>query len=81
MPGRGTKVPQAMGHRQKARQKKKKNKEKTNQANHAGFSLRTFRHTFGMPAAHMAGTVKLFFLKIPICYMTFKKVYFLDDGR
>ena len=58
-----------------------KTKKKTNQAKHAGFSLRTFRHTFGMPAAYMASTVKLFFLKIPICYMIFKKLYFLDDGK
>ena len=77
----GNQGPTSHGAQTKSQTKKKKNKEKTNQANHAGFSLRTFRHTFGMPAAHMAGTVKLFFLKIPICYMTFKKVYFLDDGR
>ena len=58
-----------------------KTKKKTNQAKHTGFSLRTFRHTFGMPAAYMASTVKLFFLKIPICYMIFKRLYFLDDGK
>lgn len=52
---------------------KQKTKKKPQQAKHAGFSLRTFRCNFGVPATYKAVTVKLAFF--------FFNSYLLDDFK